>query len=511
MKHFLVCLLFSVAFISCEPTDPETLLNDHGDLRMVASSASTGDVELSEFEIITYLPYYGYINDSSSTTNYDKYYYDDVSTLFILASLAKDKDTVPTSPQTAIPKLIYGAEEAHASNEVDFGDMIAHIRDHSPNLKILLSLSDLHSNATERAESAELVNNVNRDSTISWIMRNYVDAYNLEGVDIDFEDATLDPDYMGPYYSDFIKELATALHDTTARGRRKLCVATLNGGDYTRSVVTTDFKNSIDMLNIMTYSLDKMDYVRYNQHRNMQNDFNNWTGIGIPASKITFGIPMWSELADPALPFGTQYPNGEVLFGMQWVEQLKADPSAMYRAYLTSSYNAQGYPGYEQRYNGLYEVRRKAEWVKSKNCRGVMAWEIWKDPNKDDTGLRDYSYLLKLMDWRTNPSNYLPIVSYTQQDYYANTQTIDGGFHSLTADPDNWVGVYEFDTTQPYNIGTSTGYYQYLSNSSSGTFSIPAWVTNNLTSNTLYILRISNGPNGIGNEVLGTSHPFYKL
>tara|TARA_R110000823_G_scaffold314929_1_gene445026 strand:+ start:1448 stop:1573 length:126 start_codon:yes stop_codon:yes gene_type:complete len=41
------------------------------------------------------------------------------------------------------------------------------------------------------------------------------------------------------------------------------------------------------------------------------------------------------------------------------------------------------------------------------------------------------------MDWRTNPSNYLPIVAYAQQDYYANTQTIDGGFHSLIADPDN--------------------------------------------------------------------------
>lgn len=511
MKQFIVPILVLAGFLSCEPIDPETLVDDTSGLKVLYSSASVGDVELSEYEIMSYLPYWGYINDSVSTTNYEKYYYQDISTVFILASIAKDKDTVPTSPRTAVPKLIYGYTESHASNQVDFGDMVAYIRSHSPNLKILLSLSDLHSTSTERTESAELVNNANRDSTISWIMENYVDEYNLEGVDIDFEDSTLDSGYMGPYYSDFIKGLATALHDTTARGRRKLCVSTLGGADYARSVVTADFKNSIDMLNIMTYSKDKMDYIRFNQYRNIINDYNNWAGVGIPANKMAFGLAMWSDVADPYKPIGSQYltPWGN---GWSWVDQLKLDPTAMYRAYLTSSYNTPGYPGsYEQRYNGLYEIRRRAEWVKSKNGRGVFGWDLSKDPNVNDTGLRDYSYLLKLMDWRTTPSNYIPIVSYTTQDYYANTQTIDGGFHSLDADPDNWVGVYEFDTTQPYNVGTSTGYYQYLSNSSSGSFSIPAWVTNGLTSNKLYILRISNGPNGIGNEVLGTSHPFYKL
>ena len=513
MKKLIVLFVTINTLIACEPTYLEASLDSDESVTSVSLSASTGNVQLSDFEIISYLPYWGYINDSISTTNYDKYHYGDISTLFILASIAQDKDTVPNNPQRAIPKLIYGYTESHSSNQVNFGDMIAYIRNHSPNLKILLSLSDLHSNATERAETAELVNNVNRDSTISWLMEHYVDEYNLEGIDIDFEDDTLDPGYMGPYYSDFIKDLAGALHDTTARARRKLCVATLNGGDYTRSIITTDFKNSIDMLDIMTYSMDKMDNLRYNQYRNMINDFNNWTGIGVEASKITFGIPLWSEIADPYRPYGTQYPASGVLYGMGWVEQLKEDPSAMYRAYLTSSYNTpDSLPAsYEQRYNGLYEIRRKAEWVKSKNARGVMAWDISRDPNVNDTGLREYSYLLKLMDWRTNPSNYLPIVAYAQQDYYANTQTIDGGFHSLIADPDNWVGVYEFDITQPYNIGASTGYYQYLSNTSSGNFSIPAWVTNNLTSNKLYILRFSNGPNGIGNSVLGTSHPFYKL
>ena len=295
MKKLIVLFVTINTLIACEPTYLEASLDSDESVTSVSLSASTGNVQLSDFEIISYLPYWGYINDSISTTNYDKYHYGDISTLFILASIAQDKDTVPNNPQRAIPKLIYGYTESHSSNQVNFGDMIAYIRNHSPNLKILLSLSDLHSNATERAETAELVNNVNRDSTISWLMEHYVDEYNLEGIDIDFEDDTLDPGYMGPYYSDFIKDLAGALHDTT----RKLCVATLNGGDYTRSIITTDFKNSIDMLDIMTYSMDKMDNLRYNQYRNMINDFNNWTGIGVEASKITFGIPLWSEIADP--------------------------------------------------------------------------------------------------------------------------------------------------------------------------------------------------------------------
>ena len=141
-----------------------------------------------------------------------------------------------------------------------------------------MALSDLHNTSTERAETAELVNDENRSTTIDWLMTEYVDKYDLDGIDIDFEDATLDSNYMGPYYSNFIKDLALALHDGSVRGRKKICTATLSGNDYNRSVVTSDFIGSIDMLGIQTYSADKIYYTRYNSNRNMITHYNNWKG-----------------------------------------------------------------------------------------------------------------------------------------------------------------------------------------------------------------------------------------
>ncbi len=107
-----------------------------------------------------------------------------------------------------------------------------------------------------------------------------------------------------------------------------------------------------------------------------------------------------------------------------------------------------------------------------------------------------------LKDWSLQPQNYPRITGFTQQDYYSSAQSIVGGFHSLPASTQNWVGVYEFKT------GNSTGYYQYLPNSSAGSFTIPASLVQTLTANKLYILRFYNGANGIGTTFHGTSHPF---
>lgn len=506
MKSYSLFLLVLVSLFTFQCREPELELSSEGK-GLVLKSASTGDVTLSEYEVMAYLPYWGYIDDSLSATNYDKYHYYDMSTLFILATISKGS-------VLSNKGLIYGDQAAHASsNTVNFQTMINYIRNTNPGLKIILALSDLHNTSTERAETAELVNNTNRSTTISWLMTEYVDKYNLDGIDIDFEDTTLDPAYMGNYYSTFIKELADTLHNSSSRGRKKLCTATLAGSDYNRSLIaTTDFINSVDLLGIQTYSADKMDYLKYNQNRDIKTHFNGWSSKGMPANKMAFGLAMWSKIADPSKPFGNQIPNSGSSNGWNWVDQLKLEPSATYRAYLTSAYNTPGFPGsYEQRYNGLYEIRRRAEWVKSKGCRGVFGWELAKDPTNSDTSLRPYSYLLKLMDWRTSPQNYLPVVAYTTEDYYWPDQSISGGFHSLTADNHNWVGCYEFDTSQPFNIGQSLGVWQYLPNQESGSFTLPASWTNQMTSNKLYILKFANGPNAVGLTELGTSHPFYKI
>ncbi|WP_299941733.1 glycoside hydrolase family 18 protein [uncultured Microbulbifer sp.] len=491
MNSILLIVLFSLQF------GLDSIFN--------ISRAGQDDVLLREFEVMAYLPYWGYLDDAEGNPGYTKYHYSDISTVFILATIRK---------QSVLENkgLIYGESAHDISNQVDFESMVAYMRDEAPNLKILLSLSDLHNNSTERAESAELVSDLNRRKTIHWLMENYVDKYDLDGIDIDFEDASLDSDYMGVNYSKFIKELSRAMHNRSARGRKKLATATLAGGDYSRSTITNDFVSSIDLLGVQTYSADKMDYLRYNENRDMKRDFENWTSRGVPANKLAFGLSMWSKVADPSKRHGLQLPTAGTSNGRSWISQLKQESNDDYRAYLTSSFNTPGFPAaFEQRYSGLYEIRRRAEWVKSVSARGVFCWELSKDPARKDVQQRPYSLLRKLMDWKRNPDDYLPIVAYTKNDYYGWGSSIAGGFHSLTADEYNWIGIYEFDTTEPYNIGASTGFYQYLPNTSSGEYTLPVSVANALESNKMYILRISNGAGGIGESVLGTSHPFYRL
>ena len=516
MKKVIFC--FSIFCIGYSCSSPELeVLDTNRQVETVQSKDVSEDVyakrprritkknaQLSDYEIMAYLPYWGYIDNAQSNTNYDKYYYKDISTLLIMTAISKGS-------VLSNQGLIYGDNASHANtNTVDFKAMIKYIRKANPKLKILLALSDIKTTKAERAATAELINDTNRSTTINWLMTNYVDRYNLDGIDIDFEDTTLDPEYMGNYYSIFIKELATALHDKSARGRRKLCTATLSGWDFNRPLIATDdFINSVDLLGVQTYSADKMDYLRYNQNRNMKSNFEGWTSKGMPADKLAFGLSMWSKIADPSKSFGNQIPNRGSSNGWNWIDQLKQEPSAnRYRPYLTSSFNTPGRPGsYEQRYNGLYEIRRKAEWVKSKGCRGVFGWELSKDPTTSDTSLRQYSYFLKLMDWRTSPQKYLPIVAYTTQDYYGSNQQITGGFHSLQTIYDtNWVACYEFDTSQPFNIGKSLVVSERIPNQESGSFKLPASWTNKMKSNKMYILVFFRAFN-----YQGTSHPFYKL
>jgi hypothetical protein len=193
-------------------------------------------------------------------------------------------------------------------------------------------------------------------------------------------------------------------------------------------------------------------------------------------------------------------------FAFSYNDQLTKRPAALwYIPYLTTDfYRAADKPlSYMQRYNGLYETRRKAEFAKDGGYRGVFLWEITKDTRGAVYG--PYSLLTMLDDWNNNPNNYKKIVGYSTADYYTSSQPITVGFHSLPASATNWVGVYDFLT------GQSTGYFQYLPNASAGNITIPASLTQQLQANKLYILRFYNGVGGIGNIYHGTSNPFYKL
>ena len=444
----------------------------------------TNPVSIPAFMRGAYLPYWG-------IANYQAYAYEHINFLYIITTI---------SQETVMNKkgLIWGDNDASPNTyqQPPIADMLAFIRAKNPDIRIVLALSDLHSDDIKRAATATLFNTANRAQTIQYLMRAYVDSFQFDGIDIDFEDSSLDAGYIGANYPLLIRDLAAALHDSTARGRRKICTVSLAINDHSRFNINQDVYQHADLLGIQDYGREKMDYLQAEPNRNLATVSGTWAQK-VSKDKLAFGIGLWSQYANPA---GTG--TGDA---MNYEALLKLQPAdTVFTPYLTTYLYAPGKPsGYVQRYNSLFETRRKAEYIKSHQFRGFFTWDITKDAV--DSNYRRYSLLKMLDDWNSNPQQYAPVTGFTRQDYYSSSQDIIGGFHSLTASPDNWVGIYEFST------GNSIGYYQYLPNSSDGSFTIPASVVQTLTQNKLYILRFYNGAGGIGVNFLGTSHPFYKI
>lgn len=460
-------------------------LSEKGECIDTPSKAAVQVPASDAFEIGSYLPFWG-------LNTYKRYAYDEITSLHMIATISGasvledrgliwgDNDTLPT-----------------AYHQPPLDSILSYVRSVNPRIKIVLALSDLHITDQQRSESAALFNDINRNRTINFLMKNYVDKYGFDGVDIDFEDATLDNHYVGDNYPMLIRDLAAALHDPIARGVRKYCVVTLNSGDYKLSNINNHFVfDSADLIQVMDYGRDKIDYSTTEPYRRLKVTAPEWAAF-VPKAKLSFGIAVWSQYAnDRGKPAGDAYPYSDLL---------KLKPSdTTFIPYLTTSFYAPNQPdGYRQRYNGLYEARRKAEYIKDEGYRGLFTWDITKEPT--EPGYVRYSVIGLINDWNQHRARYPAIVGYTNQDYYSHGQSIEGGFHSLRPSRINRVGIYNFRTGQP------AGYHAYLPDQSSGNFSIPASVTRKLPSNQLYILKFYGGADGVADTFWGTSNPFYKL
>lgn len=485
MKNICILLAVSLAMTACQKKTTSAITQQPAKYKGVTNyNGPTYPVSLPDFMIGAYLPYWG-------IGTYQQYAYEHIHLLYIITTISQETVTKEKG-------LIWGDNDASptAYQQPPLADMLTFIRAKNPDIRIVLALSDLHTDDTKRAATATLFNNTNRAQTIQYLMQTYVDSFQLDGIDIDFEDSSLDANYIGANYPLFIRDLAAALHDSTARGRRKICTVSLGINDHNRSNINQDVYQNADLLGIQDYGREKMDYLQAEPNRNLATVSATWAQK-VSKNKLALGIGFWSQYANTT---GTGVGDG-----MNYEALLKLQPAdTTFTPYLTTYLYAPGKPaGYVQRYNSLFETRRKAEYLKSHQFKGLFTWDITKDAV--DSDYRRYALLSMLYDWNSHPQQYVPLTGFTQQDYYSSSQNITGGFHSLTASPDNWVGIYEFNT------GNSTGYYQYLPNSNTGSFVIPATAVQTLTQNKLYILRFYNGAGGIGQTLLGTSHPFYKI
>lgn len=450
------------------------------------------DAEVSNFEIVAYMPYW-------ALPDYEEYdlQYQNITTLIMLAAVSKNSvhDTTKNG-------LVWNDSDSRENSfdQPDLNTMISYIRSVNPSIKIFLGLADL-ADTPSRATAAILWNDTYRDSTISWLMNRYIDTFDFDGIDIDFEDESLTPGYIYDNYPKLVKGISLALADTAQRGRKKLCTITLGNDWHNTAVIDDTVRAYASWLGCQTYSSEKMDSIVINGNRDVRASLAGWTGPGeLPASKLLIGMLGHAVGVNSS---GLHQKDSKYSY-----YQLLTNPpkDTAFLPYLTTSLNIYDDTSsfIHLRFNGMYETRRKLEWVVENGIKGVFFWDISKDARGD---YEQYSLLELINHAYSNPNEYDKIVGFTMQDFYSSSQTITGGFHSLSmpSSPYNWVGVYELHT------GNSTGYYQYLSTGAKGTFTIPSTLTATLDANKLYILRFYNGQNGMGTTFYGTSHPFYKL
>ncbi len=454
---------------------------DGGKNENIENTGPVGDpVVLSSFEIGAYLPYWG-------ISTYQKYAYKNITTLYIISTISK------ASVQNN-KGLIFADDDSSptAYNQPDLIEILKYIRIDNPNIKVVLSISDMHTTANGRTESTTLFSRTGSAKTVEYLMKNYVDKFGFDGIDVDIEDESLA--ILGTDYSLFIKDLAAALHNGPARGKRKLCTVALNAYDFTKNINSNLYDN-VDLIGVMDYGQEKMDALKPGTPRDLIREGNDWSAK-VSKSKLSFGLGFWSShVSEDGQSAGDGWDYARILSA--------ASTDSTFVPYLTTYFNDLAKPGYILRYNGLYETRRKAEYVKNNGFKGIFAWDITKDSTDPDYAR--YSLLGMLKNWNNNPSKYAPLKAVTLQDYYSSAQNIEAKFHDLNVSTTNWVGVYELKT------GMSTGYVQYLQNTSSGSFTIPSTLVQTLISGKLYILKLYNGANGVETTLLGTSHPFYKL
>lgn len=212
---------------------------------------------------------------------------------------------------------------------------------HANNVKVSIAIGGWNDGNDSGFES--LAANSGTRTTFVNNVANFVNQYNLDGVDIDWEYP--DPGTSGNNYTALMSQLSTAMH---SRGKLLTAAVVSEGG--TANGVQPAVFGYVDWLNIMAYDGGS-------PHANYDwsiNSVNFWKGRGLPASKAVLGVPFYSRPG---------YYTYSALVAM--------DPANANRDCTTAG-------GAQQCYNGIPTIKRKTQWALA-NAGGMMNWELSQD------------------------------------------------------------------------------------------------------------------------------------
>ncbi len=194
------------------------------------------------------------------------------------------------------------------------------------------------------AQFEELAANVKTRSAFVQNLKTFVDEYQLDGADIDWEYP--DAGASAQNFLALVKELRSVMPD------KLLTAAVVSYGDDNGTGIPTESFALLDFVNVMTY--DGPDHGTMEQFKK---GLSYWSGRGLPKEKMVMGVPFYGR---PDTPY---------------FKIVQADPSAA----QLDSFN---YFGTTVRYNGIPTIQAKTR-IAMKEAHGIMFWALDHDAQGD--------------------------------------------------------------------------------------------------------------------------------
>ncbi|QDW22235.1 glycosyl hydrolase family 18 protein [Flavobacterium sp. KBS0721] len=299
---------------------------------------------------------------------------------------------------------------------------------HAQNVKVFVSLGggSVSEGGAIRDNYFNLIKAANRTAFIQKIY-DYVVTHNFDGVDMDLEGPAINSDYGG-----FVIALAAKLH---ANG--KLISAALSEGYGGANVPASTFA-AFDWINIMAYDAtgpwQPGNPGQHSPYSMAVNQFNYWTGRGLPASKAIIGLPFYGYGFGASANQGISYAN--IVAQYPGAENLDQVGNTIY-------------------YNGIPTIKAKTTFA-IQNAGGVMIWELSQDATGAKSLLTAVNQVITGSNPPTGTGTLIQAESYSSMNGIQTEATTDtgGGLNVGYADTGDWMAYsnVNFPTSGSYVI-----------------------------------------------------------